>query len=169
MTSFRFCPNCGADGLLCHHRQLCCQQCGFIFFLNCAAAAGAFIQYGECIVLCIRGKEPGKGLLDLPGGFIEAGETLEDGLRREIREELNVEVCGLNYVASAPNDYFYAGIAYKTMDVFFTCVMADASALRAQDDVADFILIQPDSIDPAQFAFESVRRAFAVFMEQRAA
>lgn len=40
------------------------------------------------------------GKLCLPGGFLEVGETLEDGLKREIREELNTEIIRCNYFGS---------------------------------------------------------------------
>ncbi len=39
-----------------------------------------------------RGRPPAKGLWSLPGGVLEAGERLEDGIRREVREETGLEV-----------------------------------------------------------------------------
>jgi len=88
------------------------------FLFNVAAAAGAFIIRDRQLVLCVRGKDPGIGQLDVPGGFIEFDESLEEGLRREILEELGIEVGELSYLASAPNDYRFAGVPYKTSDVF---------------------------------------------------
>jgi 8-oxo-dGTP diphosphatase len=44
------------------------------------------------ILLVERGKEPLKGFWSLPGGLLEVGEKLEDGLRRELREETGIEV-----------------------------------------------------------------------------
>ncbi len=53
---------------------------------------GALIFRDDCILLVERGKEPLKGYWSLPGGVVEAGETLEQAIRREVREETNLEV-----------------------------------------------------------------------------
>jgi 8-oxo-dGTP diphosphatase len=44
------------------------------------------------ILLVERGKEPLKGLWSLPGGLLEVGERLADGIRREVREETGLDV-----------------------------------------------------------------------------
>lgn len=53
---------------------------------------GALILRRGCVLLVERGREPLKGYWSLPGGVLETGETLEDGLRREVREETGLEV-----------------------------------------------------------------------------
>jgi 8-oxo-dGTP diphosphatase len=54
---------------------------------------GALIHDGEGRVLLIKRKfEPNKGRWSLPGGLLETGERLVDGARREVREELGVEL-----------------------------------------------------------------------------
>lgn len=53
---------------------------------------GALIIRRGCILLVERGREPLKGSWSLPGGVLEAGETLETGLGREVREETGLEV-----------------------------------------------------------------------------
>jgi 8-oxo-dGTP diphosphatase len=44
------------------------------------------------LVLIRRRNEPFKGSYALPGGFVEAGETIEDACRREVKEETNLEI-----------------------------------------------------------------------------
>lgn len=164
---FRYCPRCGApDPGILAGRQLHCLACGLRFFFNTAAAAGAFIYHGEKLILCVRAHEPGKGLLDVPGGFIEFDETIEDGLRREIAEELHIEVGGFRYLMSAPNDYVYAGVPYKTADVFFVCAACRIETLRPADDVAEIRLIEPHAVDASLFAFASTRRAFTALLAE---
>lgn len=160
-ASFQYCPRCGqAAPVIRDERSLLCGHCGFLFFFNSAAAAGAFIFHDQHLLLCIRAREPGKGLLDVPGGFIEFGETVEEGLRREIHEELNIEVADLRYFMSFPNDYRYAGVPYRTCDLFFECQAESLTGLRAADDVGEVVLRKPESVDESEFAFTSTRRAF---------
>src|ERR1700733_11014875 len=53
---------------------------------------GALILRGDSILLVERGKEPLKGYWSLPGGVVEVGETLEEAIRREVREETHLEI-----------------------------------------------------------------------------
>lgn len=53
---------------------------------------GALIFDGSRILLVERGKEPLKGYWSLPGGVLETGESLREGMRREVREETGLEV-----------------------------------------------------------------------------
>jgi len=53
---------------------------------------GAVVVDGDRVLLIRRGREPMKGQWSLPGGALEIGETLVDGVRREVREETGLEV-----------------------------------------------------------------------------
>lgn len=53
---------------------------------------GALILDGERILLVERGREPLKGFWSLPGGALETGETLQEGVRREVLEETGLRV-----------------------------------------------------------------------------
>ncbi len=53
---------------------------------------GALIQRGEEIVVVKRETEPAKGLWSIPGGLLELGERVADGVKREVREETGLEV-----------------------------------------------------------------------------
>jgi len=53
---------------------------------------GGVIFDGESVLLAKRGQEPAKGTWSLPGGAVELGEKLIDALRREIREEIGIEI-----------------------------------------------------------------------------
>lgn len=57
------------------------------------------------VLLSIRGLEDGKGAFELPGGFLEVGEDLEECVRREVREELDVGLSQLEYFASYQGKY----------------------------------------------------------------
>ena len=53
---------------------------------------GGVIFDGASVLLAQRGQEPGKGTWSLPGGAVELGEKLIDALKREIREEIGIEI-----------------------------------------------------------------------------
>lgn len=162
LLSFRFCPQCGREGLEVRQvRSLNCPACGFRYFINSATAVGGFIFHGDKIILTVRGEDPQKGKLDLPGGFVEFDEAADDGLRREILEELGIAVTDLAYLGSAPNDYLFANVLYKVTDIYYTCRADDISGMAAHDDVAGYCLVDPFSVDIAELAFPSVRAAYA--------
>jgi len=53
---------------------------------------GGVIFDGASVLIAQRGQEPGKGTWSLPGGAVELGEKLMDALKREIREEIGIEI-----------------------------------------------------------------------------
>jgi 8-oxo-dGTP diphosphatase len=67
-------------------------------------AVDVVIFYGNGLVLIERENPPYQGRYAIPGGFVEAGETVENAAQREAREEtgLEIELCGLAGIYSDP-------------------------------------------------------------------
>ncbi len=142
---FTHCPVCGAAGLTCsEERRFACPSCGQVFFHNTATGVGALIEDGRGSVLVIRRRhDPGAGLYDLPGGFVDVREGAEQALHREVQEELGLTVTDLRYLCSAPNHYAYHGLHYHVCDIFYTCHTDDLSAAVARDDAASYPNLAP--------------------------
>jgi 8-oxo-dGTP diphosphatase len=90
----QFCPLCGADGLRVDFpRALHCPACGYRAFANPSPVACVVPVDEEGRVLLLRrGFDPGRGRWTFPGGFVDLGESVEEAARREVREELEIDV-----------------------------------------------------------------------------
>lgn len=147
-----------------------CESCSRQLFINPVSAVAAILTDPAGRVLLVkRAKEPAKGKLGLPGGFLDPGETAEEGLAREIREETGVEVTRFDYVASFPNRYLFDGAEYMVLDLFFHARVPGFSSAAALDEVDAILEIPLMEIDLTTIAFPSVARALERFRESRTA
>jgi len=165
---FRYCPKCGAAALrFVGVKLLRCEACGFELYMNPAAAvAGVLVDSRGRMVVLVRGKEPGKGLWDLPGGFVDPAETAEEAMAREIREEVGLEVTAMRYLGSWPNIYDYGGVRYRTLDFGFVCEAAGVEEARPADgEVEQVLLLDPADVDLGRFAFPSVGRIAGAYIQ----
>ncbi|MEI6752179.1 MAG: NUDIX domain-containing protein [Paludibacter sp.] len=166
-TLYLFCPVCGSNKFVQNNiKSKRCESCGFVYFMNPSAAVAAFIlnDEGELLV-CKRGKEPAKGTLDLPGGFIDDNESAEQAIVREVAEELDAKVIECNYKFSLPNLYLYSGLTIPTLDMFFSCKLEDTKNMKPADDVEDCWFVPINDLNPELFGLNSVSKAIGMFLE----
>jgi len=69
-----------------------CPSCGLTYYTNPRVIVGCLVYCGAKILLCRRAQEPARGQWAIPAGFLECGETLEEGAARETLEETGVVV-----------------------------------------------------------------------------
>ena len=137
MKKLIYCSTCGKknnfskiDGGLRYH----CNYCESIHYQNPKPTATLICPKNNKILLVKRAFNPGKGTWNLPGGFLELGETFEEGAKRELKEEtnLNGEVVKLlgncSYFNSVFGDILLLGAQMNVINW---------SVLEAGDDASD--------------------------------
>ena len=99
---------------------------------------GAILIRGDRILMARRGKIPMKGWWSLPGGALETGELLEDGIRREVREETGLEVkpVGMFQIFERIMRDSAGAVEYHYVLVDYRCRIVGGT-LQAGDDVAE--------------------------------
>lgn len=98
----RFCGRCGtatepAPG----ERARRCPDCGLLAFPRLAPAVITLIERGDEALLA-RGRAFPVPMYSCIAGFVEPGETMEEAVHREVREEVGVELADVRYIASQP-------------------------------------------------------------------
>jgi NAD+ diphosphatase len=98
----RFCGTCGSPtALKPGERALQCTSCGHLSYPRISPAVIVAIVRGKSILLARARRFP-PGLYSVLAGFVEPGETLEECVAREVREETGIEVRNIRYFASQP-------------------------------------------------------------------
>jgi ADP-ribose pyrophosphatase YjhB (NUDIX family) len=92
-----FCSNCGHPLTYLtppgdDRCRYCCESCGVVHYQNPAMVVGCIPEIEDKILLCRRAIEPSYGKWTLPAGYLENGETLAAGAKREAFEEARAEV-----------------------------------------------------------------------------
>lgn len=166
LSLFRYCPKCGSEHFNIHNeKSKQCANCGFVYYFNPSSATVALIlNENNELLVCRRAKDPAKGTLDLPGGFIDIGETGEEGVAREVLEETGLEVQEAVYQFTLPNIYVYSGFPVHTLDMFYLCKVKDTRHISAMDDAADAFFMPLADINPEDFGLGSIRKGLRMFL-----
>ncbi|MBK8051284.1 MAG: NUDIX domain-containing protein [Anaerolineales bacterium] len=153
-----FCPYCGVQlepHTILHQVRPGCPRCGFVHFHNPKVAVVGQIEQDGRILLVRRGINPGKGLWAMPGGYMDAGELPEDALRRELSEEVGLEVSISELVQIYPL-VSRSPVSQGIVLVYRASPLVPDAPLIAQDDVEEAHWFTPATL-PVDLAFASTR------------
>lgn len=168
---FKYCPNCSSQNLTFHNNfKLHCLNCDFVLYHNIAAAVAVVFTYEDKVLFTVRNVDPDKGRLDLPGGFIDPNENAEAAACREIQEELGLSITSndLTYITTAPNNYLYKNVAYRTMDIFYECTLAsEVITINAADEIKALQWIKRSEIDLNAIGFVSIRSVIGQYYKKK--
>lgn len=162
-----YCPKCGSEDFKAlGDRSLKCGSCAFHFFVNSAAAVAALVADEEGrLMLVKRGIEPNYGKLDLPGGFIDPMETAENAVKRELEEELGLQVKSLQYLGSAPNEYIFSEFSVFTLDMAFKVKAESLENLQPMDDILEYKFYTQSDIDYNEIPAPSIKQFVKDFFQ----
>jgi ADP-ribose pyrophosphatase YjhB (NUDIX family) len=145
-------------------RRRRCEICGWTFYDNLVPATAAVVLERGRVLLALRGRPPYAGTWDLPGGFLEAGEPPEIGLRREVLEELGVRVSSARFIGFAIDRYGPDGIS--VLAILYE-VRLGRGRPRPSDDVAELRWFRTAEVPWRRIAFSALRRALRGYLTNR--
>ncbi len=168
LHQFIYCPACGKKTFIARNKKAkSCSSCGFTYYFNPSASVACFIKDKKGDLLLVRrAKDPAKGTLDLPGGFADMNETVEETVKREVKEETSLIVADCCYLFSLPNIYPYLGFKVHTLDLFFECKVDSFDKMEAADDAAEIVILSPKVINPEDFGLSSVKKAVKKYLSE---
>ena len=161
-----FCTKCGSDQVVWkipagdNTKRQICNSCGMIHYANPKIIVGCLPDFDEKILLCKRAINPRLGYWTLPAGFMENGETTEEGALRETMEEANanVELQSLYTVFNVPHiSQVHMLFRGKLLDLNFS----------PGEETLDLKLFDAEEIPWDEIAFPSIKKTLRHYLEDR--
>jgi ADP-ribose pyrophosphatase YjhB (NUDIX family) len=161
----KFCPDCAAPVVRLvpmgdHRPRDVCTACGHVHYQNPRIIAGCVAEWQGRILLCLRAIEPRLGLWTIPAGFLENGESVQDGAIRETAEEAlaDVELGSLLAVVNVLHS--------NQVHMMFRARLRDGRHAPGIESL-ETQLYDEAHIPWPQIAFQSVRFALERYLEDR--
>jgi len=170
METVKYCPVCGHRlemRMMSDRMRPVCPNCGFVYYMNPAVAAGTLVEEDGKVLLIRRGVEPRKGYWALPAGYVEADESAEEAAIRETMEETNVhvEIDNLLGVYSFGQSVGDRGV----LILYSAHALPDAKHPHPSDDATEARFFAPAELPSNNdLAFDSHRSALAEWRRARA-
>jgi ADP-ribose pyrophosphatase YjhB (NUDIX family) len=132
-----------------------CADCGYVAYENPKIIVGSVVVSGDTVLMCRRAINPRKGFWTLPAGYMELGETPEEGAAREAREEAEADIA----IDGILGIFSIARIGQ--VQIIFRAGFADPGTPRfgAGEESLEVGLFTWDTIPWNEIAFPSVRWA----------
>jgi ADP-ribose pyrophosphatase YjhB (NUDIX family) len=141
-----------------NRERMVCDECGFIHYENPRIVVAAVAMWTGRILLCRRAIEPRRGFWTLPGGFLEIGETTEEGAIRETREETGaaISIRDLLAVYSLPH--------IGQVHLVYRAIM-ESDEIEPGEESLEARLVDPSEIPWDELAFPTNTWALRDFLD----
>ena len=127
-----------------------CDACGYVAYSNPKIVVGSVLVHRGQVLLCRRAIEPRRGYWTLPAGFLEHGETAEEGAVREAAEEAEAAIAVDGILA------VYSISRIGQVQIIFRARFDGPAQFAAGPESLDVRLFAWDDIPRAELAFPSV-------------
>lgn len=168
VMEMNFCRRCGSDLANDGGGVFTCKN-NHTLFLNAVPTTNVFfINNNNEVLLSVRGIDPYKGKLDAFGGFLEENESAEEGLAREITEELQLtpdQYSRPEFLCSSTSPYPFGGETRTVFAVLFWSQLSPDANPIPSDDVAATKLLPLDQINLADVAADDIRKGIEKLRE----
>jgi len=166
-NAFKYCPTCKTRlSINSNPKLIYCNNCGFTLYLSPSVCNALYVIKDDAIMLVRRKFEPLKGTWDVPGGFVDFDETIEESLIRESKEELGVEITNIKYITTSIDKYLYKNIRYHTLCAAYQADLV-SNNINAQDDVSDFKFFKFKEIPYDDIGFQSVKEVLKLITKRQ--
>ena len=160
----KYCNQCGShlefkSPVGDNRNRYICSACDFIHYENPKIVVGTVPMLGDQVMLCLRGIEPRMNFWTLPAGFLENGESMADGAKRECEEEALITPTLQSLIAVV--DVVHA----DQVHVFYRATIDDDN-FGAGEESLDVKLYKLNEIPWELIAFETVKIALKAQIEK---
>jgi ADP-ribose pyrophosphatase YjhB (NUDIX family) len=147
-----------------NRERMVCADCGHVAYENPKVVVGSVVVADGRILMCRRAIEPRKGFWTLPAGYLELGETLEEGAAREALEEAEATIA----IEGILGVFSIARIGQ--VQVIFRAQFADSGppVFSPGPESLDVRLFEPNEIPRDEIAFPSVHWALSAWQASKA-
>lgn len=160
-----YCTGCGAPTELKipaddDHARSICTRCGRVHYDNPKMVVGCIPELNGQVLLCKRNIEPRKGKWTLPAGYLENGESVQDGAVRETREETLADVENVE-----PYRVFNIVSVHQVYFMFRADLVSDNFGPTSES--SEVRLFQERDIPWDEIAFSSIQKTLEHYFKDR--
>jgi ADP-ribose pyrophosphatase YjhB (NUDIX family) len=161
----KFCSSCGNQVVFRipegdNRERFLCEHCETVHYQNPRVVTGCLPVWEEKVLLCRRGIDPRSGFWTLPAGFLENGESVEEGALRETREEVCAEIV-------APSLYTMFSLPHISQIYLFYRGELAAPEFAAGEETLEVALFSEHEIPWDELAFPVITQTLQHYFSDR--
>jgi ADP-ribose pyrophosphatase YjhB (NUDIX family) len=139
VSSFRYCPRCATELELRPSSgpdpdRPTCPSCGFVHYVNPSPTVQAWIDHDGSFLALRRNQDPFRGRWNMPGGFVEPGESGPEAVAREVEEETGLAIEPVEVIGIFSSSYGEENDEKSILDIAYRCRIVGDPGLEVSDE-----------------------------------